>query len=187
MASVDAEPAAPAGSRPAVQRPVVGIVGVATLLVVLDQLTKWWAVEALSDPAHTIDLFWTLRFRYLENRGTAFSLTEDTGPIVSVVAVLVVILLLRSGRHQRSRVVLASYGLVIGGTVGNLLDRLFRTRPGDGFLGGGVVDFVDLQWFPVFNVADAALTIGIGLLLVAGFFTDAFDDPTGDGEPSARS
>ena len=188
MASVDADPAAPVGSHPAVRRPVLGIVVVAGVLVALDQLTKWWAVDRLTDPPRTIDLFWTLRFRYLENRGTAFSLTDDTGPIVSVVAVLVVVLLLRSGRQQRSRVVLASYGLVIGGTIGNLLDRLFRTRADDGFLGGGVVDFVDLQWFPVFNLADAALTVGIGLLLVAGLFTDAFDEPGDDDDgASARS
>ena len=176
MASVDAETDPRVGpTRPA--RPVVTIVAVAAGLVGLDQLTKWWAVEALTEPIRTIDLFWTLRLRYLENRGTAFSLTDDTGPIVSLVALAVVVLLLRSGRSQRSRLVLVGYGLVVGGTVGNLVDRLFRTRADDGLLGGGVVDFVDLQWFPVFNVADAALTIGIGLLLVAGFFTDAFDEP----------
>ena len=45
-----------------------------------------------------------------------------------------------------------------------------------GYLHGAVIDFVDLQWFPVFNLADAALTVGIGLLLVVGFFTDALDD-----------
>ena len=158
---------------------MLAIVAVAIVSVVVDQLTKWWAVEELSEPGRTIDLFWTLRFRLLYNRGTAFSLTEDTGPIVSLIAIVVVAVLLRSGRSQRSRLVLTGYGLVVGGTIGNLLDRLFRE--GDGLFGGGVVDFVDPQWFPVFNVADAALTIGIGLLLVAGFFTDAFDEP---GEPA---
>jgi signal peptidase II len=174
VASVDAE--SPATERPdRVRRPLLGIVGVAGALVIVDQLTKWWAVDALEDPPRTIDLFWTLRFRLLYNRGTAFSLTDDTGPIVSIIAVVVVILLLRSGRSQRSKLVVAGYGLVVGGTVGNLVDRL--VREGDGLFGGGVVDFVDLQWFPVFNVADSALTIGIGLLLIAGFFTDAFDEP----------
>lgn len=181
MASVDAERTTEEDAG--VRRPLLGILGVGALLVALDQLTKWWAVEALSDPSRTIDLFWTLRFRLLYNRGTAFSLTDDSGSIVGVVAVLVVLLLLRSGRNQRSRLVIASYGLVVGGTVGNLADRVFRE--GDGFFGGGVVDFVDPQWFPVFNVADAALTIGIGILLLAGFFTDAFED-RGD-ETSERS
>lgn len=182
MASVDAEPTT--GADAGVRRPVLGILGIGAALVAIDQLTKWWAVEALSDPTRTIDLFWTLRFRLLFNRGTAFSLTEDSGSLVGIVAVLVVVLLLRSGRNQRSRLVVTSYGLVVGGTVGNLADRVFRQ--GDGFFGGGVVDFVDPQWFPVFNVADAALTIGIGILVVAGFFTDAFDDSgddSGDGAP----
>ncbi len=184
MASVDAEhpDASTPESDPGVRRPVVAILAVAGLLVVIDQLTKWWAVEALSDPSRIIDLFWTLRFRLIYNRGTAFSLTEDTGPIVSVIAVVVVIFLLRSGSQQRSRLVIASYGLVVGGTIGNLLDRVFRAGDG-GFLTGGVVDFVDPQWFPVFNVADSALTIGIGLLLAAGFFTDAFDPVDDQDDP----
>lgn len=185
MASVAADPVDPSTERDGrrVARPVLGILVTAAFLVVLDQLTKWWAVEALSDPARTIDLFWTFRFRLIYNRGTAFSLTDDTGPIVSVVAVLVVVLLLRSGRRQRSRLVVASYGLVVGGTVGNLADRVFRE--GEGMFGGGVVDFVDPQWFPVFNVADAALTVGIGLLLVAGFFGDAFDGGDEPGQADA--
>ena len=184
MASVDAE--SPAIERPApVRRPLVAILVVAAITVAADQLTKWWAVSALEDPPRTIDLFWTFRFRLLYNRGTALSLTHDTGPIVSIIAVVVVALLLRSGRNQRSKLVLAGYGLVIGGTVGNLVDRL--AREGDGFFGGGVVDFVDPQWFPVFNLADAALTIGIGLLLVAGFFTDAFDEPVEDPDRSAEA
>lgn len=177
MASVDAEHAdASTQADTGVRRPLVGVLSVAGLLVVVDQLTKWWAVEALSDPARIVDLFWTLRLRLIYNRGTAFSLTEDTGPIVSVIAVVVVIFLLRSGREQRSRLVVVSYGLVVGGTIGNLLDRVFRAGDG-GFLTGGVVDFVDPQWFPVFNVADAALTVGIILLLAAGLFTHAFDPP----------
>lgn len=183
MASVDADHAGPPAHEagPTVRRPLVGILSVAGVLVVLDQLTKWWAEAALRDPDRIIDLFWTLRFRLIYNRGTAFSLTEDTGPIVSVIAVVVVVFLLRSGREQRSGLVVVSYGLVVGGTVGNLLDRVFRAGDG-GFLTGGVVDFVDPQWFPVFNVADAALTIGIVLLLGAGLFTDAFDPPPEPGD-----
>jgi signal peptidase II len=53
-------------------------------------------------------------------------------------------------------------GLVFGGALGNLIDRAFRE--GDGFLGGGVVDFIDLQWWPVFNIADAAIVVGALLL-----------------------
>ena len=58
-------------------------------------------------------------------------------------------------------------GLLIGGASGNILDRMFR---GDGWMKGAVVDFIDLQWFPVFNVADSAVTIGAGILILGAFF-----------------
>jgi signal peptidase II len=58
-----------------------------------------------------------------------------------------------------------SIGLVLGGALGNLVDRAFR--PGDGFLGGGVVDFIDLQWWPVFNLADSAIVVGAIVLFFA--------------------
>jgi signal peptidase II len=166
-------------AAPQPSRSLLTIGAVTTVVVVLDQLTKWWALEALTDPTRVIDLVWTLRLRVIYNTGTAFSLTSDSGPIVSVIALVVVAFLLWSGRRQRSPWVLAAYGLVVGGTFGNMIDRLFRDG-NDGLLGGAVIDFVDLQWFPVFNLADSALTVGIGLLLVVGFFTDALDDPPED-------
>jgi signal peptidase II len=55
-------------------------------------------------------------------------------------------------------------GLLIGGAAGNLIDRLFRGD--DGVLRGSVVDFIDLQWFPIFNVADMAINVGAGLLIL---------------------
>ena len=179
MGSVGAERTAgpdrdDANAEPVRSLPI--IVAVTAVVVALDQLTKWWALEALTDPTRIVDLVWTLRLRVIENTGTAFSLTSDSGPFVTVIALAVVGFLLWSGRSQRSRWVLTSYGLVVGGTLGNLVDRLFRDG-NDGLLGGAVIDYVDLQWFPVFNLADAALTVGIGLLLVVGLFTDALDDP----------
>ncbi len=183
MGSVVAEDGArPTTGDPAAppRRPLLVIGAVTVLVVVVDQLTKWWALEALTEPTRIIDLVWTLRLRVIYNTGTAFSLTSDSGPVVSIIALGVVGFLLWSGRKQRSPWVLTAYGLVIGGTFGNMVDRLFRDG-NDGFLGGAVIDFVDLQWFPVWNLADAALTIGIGLLLVVGFFTDALDDdPEGE-------
>lgn len=186
MGSVGAETTAPStsgGATPRPRHPLLVIGAVTAAVVVLDQLTKWWALEALTEPTRVIDLVWTLRLRVIYNTGTAFSLTSDSGPVVSVIALVVVAFLLWSGRNQRSPWVLASYGLVVGGTFGNMVDRVFRDG-NDGVLGGAVIDFVDLQWFPVFNLADAALTVGIGLLLVVGFFTDALDDPA-EGETGA--
>lgn len=61
-------------------------------------------------------------------------------------------------------------GLLVGGAIGNILDRLFRDG---GWMNGAVVDFIDLQWFPVFNVADSAVTIGAGFLILGAFLTRA--------------
>jgi len=137
------------------------VIVVAALVVALDQLTKWWAVRALDDG--DIDLFWTLRLRLVRNSGAAFSLAGGRGGLVALLAIAVVVALIAFGRAIDSRVGAVALGLVLGGAAGNLLDRLLRE--GNGFLGGAVIDFVDLQWWPVFNVADAAVSIG-GLLLV---------------------
>ena len=132
--------------------------------VVADQLTKWWAVENLDD--RDIELFWTLRLTLTTNRGGAFGLFDGLGPVLALLGVVFVVILLRSGRLVSGRGVHVALGLVLGGAVGNLLDRIFRE--GHGFLGGGVVDFIDLQWWPVFNVADCCLVIGAILLVILG-------------------
>jgi signal peptidase II len=66
---------------------------------------------------------------------------------------------------------------VCGGAAGNVVDRLFR---GDGWLHGAVVDFIDLQWWPVFNIADAAITVGAVLLLVSTFISEFRDSRSAD-------
>jgi signal peptidase II len=140
-------------------------VGVAVTVVVLDQLTKRWALRRLADG--NIDLFWTLRLNLTFNSGMAFGRGEGFGPVIGVLVMVVVVVLLLSLRRAGSRLASVAVGLVIGGAVGNLLDRLFRGD--DGFLQGAVVDFIDVQWWPVFNVADMGVVIG-GLLLVVGSF-----------------
>ena len=86
-------------------------------------------------------------------------------PFLAVAAVvLVVVLLVRGDALQRPLVAVTS-GLVLGGALGNLADRVFRAPGG---LQGAVVDFVDLRWWPVFNLADAAITCGCVLLVLAG-------------------
>jgi hypothetical protein len=88
----------------------------------------------------------------------------------------------RTGRHERSVPMAVALGLVVGGAVGNLADRAFRA--GDGLFGGGVVDFVDLQWWPVFNVADVCVVVGACLLFVVQWreADDEGADPAGDGD-----
>ena len=137
------------------------VAAVAAVVIAVDQLTKTWAAHVLAD--RDIDLFWTFRFHLARNRGAAFSLNFASGGVTAILAIVVVIVLITVGRSLNTRVGVLSLGLVLGGALGNLVDRLLRD--GRGFLGGAVVDFIDFQWWPVFNVADAAVTIG-GVLLV---------------------
>jgi signal peptidase II len=142
--------------------------GVAGVVVALDQLTKWWAVERLSPagcgvPDGCIDLVGSLRFRLVENTGSAFSIGTGWGPLLGIVAAVMAIVLLKVS-HRSGTAVALSLGLVAGGAVGNLVDRVARAD--GGLLSGAVIDFVDLQWWPVFNLADAAIVVGVALLAV---------------------
>lgn len=146
---------------------VVSLV-IAAGIVAFDQVTKEWALDRLAEGG-TIDVFWTLRFNLAFNTGMAFGRAQGWGPVIAVVATVVVVGLLVSLRRHPSRRSTIAIGLVIGGAMGNLIDRVFR---GDGLLDGSVVDFIDFQWFPIFNVADVAINVG-GVLLVIGFLLDA--------------
>jgi len=134
--------------------------GIAAVVIVVDHLTKWWALRTLAD--RDIDLVWKLRFHLVRNGGGAFGLGTRFAPLFALAALGIVLFLFRSGGAFGSRWAQVAVGLVLGGAVGNLLDRLFRE--GHGFLGGRVVDFIDSQVWPVWNVADMAVSIGAVLL-----------------------
>jgi signal peptidase II len=136
---------------------------VAAVVVVIDQLTKWWAINALADGPIVI-IEDVLQFRLTFNTGASFSILANSGPLIAVVVFGVIGLIIFVLGDASRRLEAVALGLVLGGAVGNLLDRLFR---GDGFLDGAVVDFVDFSFFATFNVADAAVTIGVVLLLLA--------------------
>ena len=134
-------------------------------VLVLDQASKWIALQRLTE-GHSIEvlpfLFWTLTF----NTGAAFSLFEGFGGVIAIVAMGVsVYLIVEIWRWRGGWLEGAAYGLILAGALGNLTDRLLH---------GEVVDFVHVHYgwfnFPVFNVADSAITIGaaawIWLLIV---------------------
>jgi signal peptidase II len=110
----------------------------------------------------------------------AFSRGQDWGPLIGVVALVIVVVLLLSLRRGSSRLTEVTVGLIIGGAIGNIIDRLFRSP---GWLRGGVVDFIDFQWFPIFNVADMAITIGGVLLVTSSWYLGRHTAPA---EPVAR-
>ena len=141
------------------------LLGVAASVVAVDQLTKWWALEALDD--RDIDLVWTLRLHLVHNTGAAFGLGQGLETVIAAIALLFVIVVAwASWGGRRLSLPPVLLGMIVGGAIGNLADR--AARSGDGFLGGAVVDFIDLQWWPVFNAADSAIVVaGVILVLTA--------------------
>ena len=137
---------------------------VAVAVLGLDALTKQWAMSALADGP--VDLFGSLRLNLIRNKAGAFGLGGAFVPFLAVAAlVLVLVMVTRSSTTEKLPMAVA-LGLVLGGAFGNVADRIFRTP---GFLQGAVVDFVDLGFWPVFNLADSAITLGCGVLLFAGW------------------
>jgi signal peptidase II len=132
-------------------------------IVVADQLTKHWALNRLSG-GRTIDLVGSLRFNLAFNKGMAFSQATGAGPVIGALALVIVIVVVLWMRRSARGAAAVAASLIVGGAIGNLIDRLFR---GDAWLRGAVVDFVDLQWFPVFNLADSAITIGAVTMALA--------------------
>jgi len=140
------------------RRFLLAAVIVAAILVV-DQTTKTWAVNALDDGP--VDVFWTLRFNLSFNSGFAFSMGTGLTPLITVAAIVLVGALIAFARHATSPLLSVALGMLLGGAMGNLADRLFRGHD------GAVVDFIDFQWWPVFNVADIGISVGAVLMIVA--------------------
>jgi signal peptidase II len=137
-------------------------VGIVAAVVLVDQLTKWWAVDRLAaGPVHVV---WRLDFSLSYNTGSAFSLFQgDTGILVVVAVALVAVLLVMVWRAETIGRA-AILGLILGGALGNLSDRFFRGQH------GAVVDYVDFHFFPSFNVADSCITVGCILLVLSILF-----------------
>ncbi|MEW6476365.1 MAG: signal peptidase II [Actinomycetota bacterium] len=155
----------PRGTAPVTARSPVGPLAVAGVVVALDQLTKIWAVAALSDgPVEVIGTL--LQFRLTRNPGGAFSLLTGLTPVLALLAVVMVIYIVRTTRRTADVVMAYSLGLVLGGAVGNLVDRMLRSP---GFLRGEVVDFIKVPHWPTFNVADCAITVGVILIAIRGW------------------
>jgi signal peptidase II len=138
---------------------------IVVIIVIADQATKHWALNRLSG-GRTIDLVGSLRFNLAFNKGMAFSRGTGLGPIIGAVAFIVIIVIVLWIRRSARGVPALAAGLVVAGATGNLIDRLFR---GEAWLRGAVVDFIDLQWFPVFNLADSAISIGAILMVISSF------------------
>jgi len=141
---------------------------ISSAVLVLDQITKFWVHQtmALYQSIEIVPHFVSLT--YLRNTGAAFGLLAGgRSPLrtiffilVSALAIGCIFYLFKTLRPQQ-KTMAVSLSLVLGGAIGNLVDRIYM---------GEVIDFIDLHWYqlhwPAFNVADSAITIGVGLLFV---------------------
>ena len=147
------------------------------VIVVVDQLTKHWALNRLSG-GRTIDIIGSLRFNLAFNKGMAFSQATGAGPIIGALAFVIVIAVVLWIRRSATGLAAFAAGMIVGGAIGNLVDRLFRN---DAWLRGAVVDFIDLQWFPVFNIADSCITVGAVLMVFASMRAGKTVEPSPEG------
>jgi signal peptidase II len=162
-AAPDAPHSKPSGSRLTLVKAMRMSLLVASVVALLDQLTKAWALRDLAD-GRIIHVIWTMQFNLTYNRGMAFSRGTGIGPVIGVIGLIVVVVLLLSLRRADNVLTRVATGLIVGGAVGNILDRLFR---GSGWMRGAVIDFIDFQWWPVFNVADMAIMVGAATMILA--------------------
>jgi len=162
------------GGRSLTPRFAILAVGVSLFIIAADQLTKAWALNTLDfgEPVHVVGeaLQWVLAL----NPGAAFSFLSNATWLFTIISSLVVILILVSLRRVQSAVWGIVAGLVLGGAVGNLIDRFLREP---GFAVGHVVDFIYTPWMmpAIYNVADMAVVIGMILFFLLTVLGVAFD------------
>ncbi|MER0241859.1 signal peptidase II [Streptomyces sp. HSW2009] len=162
-AGASAEPAA-AGGRG--QRRLLVLLSVAAFAYVLDLVTKIIVVSELEHEG-AIEVIGTwLQFEVVRNRGAAFSFGEAMTVVFTCIATIVIVVIARIARKLYSAPWAVALGLLLGGALGNLTDRLLRSP---GHFKGAVVDFIAPAHFAVFNLADSAIVCGGILIVILSF------------------
>ncbi|MDF3045451.1 MAG: lspA [Ornithinibacter sp.] len=167
LTAADPTPSTPApvptGGR---RRLYAVLLGLAAATLVLDQATKAWALASLT-PGEAVDLVGSaLRLNLIRNPGAAFSLGDGSTWILTVISVTILVFVGASARKVGNLPWAVALGLLLGGALGNLVDRFLRA-PGPGR--GHVVDFIDYFGLFVGNVADIAIVVAAGLIMVLTF------------------
>ncbi|MFP7760303.1 signal peptidase II [Marisediminicola sp. LYQ85] len=157
-------------SRPATPRAkidvraLVVLASIAVAVYLSDQVSKYLVVENLELGRPVQILGEALEFVYVKNPGAAFSLASGSTWIFSIAASVVTVIIVVLARRIRSTSWAVLFGMLLGGTVGNLTDRLVR-EPSIGL--GHVVDFIQVAYFPaVFNIADIFIVSSMGLFII---------------------
>ena len=168
-------PLTPTPSSPSTPAPVqtggrrrlyVVLLGLAATVLVLDQATKVWALAALSpgDPVRVVgDL---IQLNLIRNPGAAFSIGDGSTWLLTAVSIAILVWVVIGARKVGNMPWAVALGLLLGGALGNLVDRVFRA-PGPGQ--GHVVDFIDYFGLFIGNVADIAIVVGAGIIMVLSF------------------
>lgn len=154
--------------------------GVALVSFAADQLTKWLTVLMLQPGQEVAVLGSVMALERRANTGAAFSLMQDHPEALTAIGLVVVVGLAVLGPRLAgtSRLALSGLGLVLGGAAGNLLDRLRL---------GHVVDFIDVHFWPVFNIADVTITVGAILIAIAALTEARTSARRADEEDAASS
>ncbi|MFM7322735.1 MAG: signal peptidase II [Armatimonadota bacterium] len=154
----------------------VGFYGIALAVAVVDQLVKARVLASLPEGDFASIPLWpgVFHLTHVHNRGAAFSMLEGRLTVIVLAGLLIAAAIVATERRAKGRLprfLGVALALPLGGALGNLIDRVRF---------GYVVDFLDFRLihFPIFNVADSAITIGIGLLLVRSLFADRAKDPS---------
>ncbi|MEX1047792.1 MAG: signal peptidase II [Actinomycetota bacterium] len=135
----------------------------AALVIVVDRLTKMLA-ESLIAGEPSVRVLPGVYLTYTTNLGGAFGVFQNAAWLFAAAAVIVsAVIVVLSVRIKRTPLAIG-LGLVLGGSLGNLVDRVVNGP----WLSGRVVDFIDLRVWPVFNIGDAAIVVGAGIIIVAG-------------------
>jgi signal peptidase II len=144
-------------------------IGIAIVIAALDQLTKWVVISVVMTPPRLIEITDFFNFVLVANRGISFGLLSSDSPwgqpLLIALALALSTMLVFWLRGADNRLLAGSIGLVLGGAVGNVIDRLNY---------GAVIDFLDFHLggyhWPAFNLADSAIVMGVAAIILEGLF-----------------
>ena len=139
--------------------------GTAAVVIIVDRLTKLWALNALAD-GEIVPIEGILGFDLAFNTGAAYGLFKGGGSVIAVGALVAAGLIIYALRSVERRFEAVTLGAIMGGALGNLIDRIAR---GPGLFDGAVVDWIETPLWPNFNIADSAIVGGAVLLILATF------------------